>query len=62
MMNIGSSGNPEWRFGSGLETIGVGGSLTIEIRDRNASVDYIPKAETRHFCLMPRETKSRVMP
>jgi len=34
----------------------------IEIGDRNAGVDYIPKAETRHFCMMPREMKNRVMP
>ena len=40
----------------------MGGSLMIEVMDRNAGEDYIPKAESRHFCLMPREMANRVLP
>jgi hypothetical protein len=51
---------------SAMETVETGGSPMIEVRHftmgRNAGEGHIPKAETRHFCLMPREMTDRVLP
>jgi len=54
--------NREQWLGSGVETVEMGGPLMIKVLDRNAGVDYIPKAEPHSFRLMPYEMTNWVLP